>query len=66
MSVFCLIGCIFGLFGDNCDKECHCKDEKEDCQVMQGRCQYGCSGNYAGDTCQGNALCAPTVTLCMQ
>ena len=51
------IACVKGQFGLNdCDHKCHCKDVKEDCQVTEGKCKNGCAQNYAGDTCQGNAV----------
>ena len=60
-SVSCLLTvCVRGRFGVNCDRRCHCNDETEDCQTMDGQCKTGCAHLFTGDTCQGNVLCVLT------
>ncbi|XP_076441135.1 receptor-type tyrosine-protein phosphatase T-like [Babylonia areolata] len=49
--------CPAGLFGHNCAKMCHCKDRKEKCDSMLGKCQSGCDKGWVGFDCQTPARC---------
>ncbi|KAL8625684.1 hypothetical protein ACOMHN_043959 [Nucella lapillus] len=49
--------CPAGLFGHNCAKMCHCKNQKEKCDSMLGRCQSGCDKGWTGFDCQTPARC---------
>ena len=53
---YCNSVCDNRRFGVNCEKECHCKDENENCQnnSPKGRCNSGCAPHFTGPTCQGN------------
>ncbi|XP_046573981.1 uncharacterized protein LOC124282056 [Haliotis rubra] len=44
--------CSDGWFGDNCDKRCHCLDNKEVCDKITGHCSSGCSHGFLGANCQ--------------
>ena len=53
-------------FGVNCEKECHCKNENENCQThwTKGRCNSGCAPHFTGPTCQGNGFCFSKPLIC--
>ncbi|KAK0064948.1 receptor-type tyrosine-protein phosphatase alpha, partial [Biomphalaria pfeifferi] len=44
--------CPVGRFGQNCHKECHCKDDNEKCDSMKGICRTGCARGWSGLDCQ--------------
>ena len=51
----CFPGCARGLFGAQCDRECHCAGGK--CSE-NGQCRAGCADGWTGDDCQtGNHRC---------
>ncbi|XP_053394687.1 protein draper-like [Mercenaria mercenaria] len=39
------------LFGDKCDKECHCSNETEICQKDTGYCKQNCHAGWMGIGC---------------
>ncbi|XP_067685393.1 multiple epidermal growth factor-like domains protein 10 [Haliotis asinina] len=48
--------CSDGWFGDDCDKQCHCLDNKEVCDKITGHCSSGCTSGFSGKNCQ--TLCS--------
>ena len=60
-----LIVCVLGRFGINCEHICHCYDDEDDCQMMDGECTTGCAQHFGGKLCQGNVLCAMNV-VCLR
>ncbi|XP_046573982.1 platelet endothelial aggregation receptor 1-like [Haliotis rubra] len=48
--------CSDGWFGDDCDKQCHCLDNKEVCDKITGYCSSGCTPEFTGANCQ--TLCS--------
>ena len=39
-------------FGNNCEKECHCRDPTESCDSILGICESGCAEGWDGYDCQ--------------
>ncbi|VDI78226.1 Hypothetical predicted protein, partial [Mytilus galloprovincialis] len=44
--------CPAGLFGYNCEYECHCADQSEACGSISGKCSSGCAEGWHGLDCQ--------------
>ncbi|XP_014783728.1 receptor-type tyrosine-protein phosphatase T isoform X3 [Octopus bimaculoides] len=49
--------CIAGRFGNNCEKECHCKDPDEVCNSILGHCTSGCALGWTNPDCQKEEAC---------
>ena len=45
---FSSLDCPFGLWGANCEKECHCKEPNEQCDMHTGKCSSGCALGWRG------------------
>lgn len=50
IRAFYFVGCDSGRFGEMCEFECHCKDEKS-CGRL-GTCSSGCHPGWMNTTCQ--------------
>lgn len=51
VSVYKLLECENGTFGENCHSKCgHCL-EVSHCHFINGSCLKGCSHGYKGDQC---------------
>ncbi|XP_076443347.1 adhesion G protein-coupled receptor L3-like isoform X2 [Babylonia areolata] len=48
--------CPVGLFGHNCVKMCHCKNQTENCGRKKGFCESGCEEGWTGCDCQTEAV----------
>ncbi|WAR24729.1 PTPRT-like protein [Mya arenaria] len=44
--------CPAGRFGDNCERECHCRDQGERCDSIMGICKTKCGPGWTGFDCQ--------------
>lgn len=44
--------CTAGMFGDNCERECLCKDPEEACDKVTGKCHSGCRLAHRQANCQ--------------
>ncbi|CAE1273833.1 unnamed protein product [Acanthosepion pharaonis] len=44
--------CPQGRFGENCAKECHCKEADEVCDSVLGMCKSGCALGWTNYDCQ--------------
>ncbi|PVD19902.1 hypothetical protein C0Q70_20396 [Pomacea canaliculata] len=44
--------CTAGMFGDNCERECLCKDPEEACDRVTGKCHSGCRLAHRQANCQ--------------
>lgn len=49
--------CPQGRFGENCAKECHCKEADEVCDSVLGMCKSGCALGWTNYDCQTVAAC---------
>lgn len=47
---FCYLACERGLFGENCINECI--KTCDDCNDVNGQCDYGCLPGWTGYFCQ--------------
>ncbi|XP_076117144.1 platelet-derived growth factor receptor alpha-like [Mytilus galloprovincialis] len=48
--------CAAGQFGNNCEYECHCEDQSEACESVNGKCSSGCAQGWDGFNCQKPAF----------
>lgn len=39
------------LFGEDCEKECHCSNITEICSKQTGYCQHSCHAGWIGIAC---------------
>ncbi|XP_071081693.1 uncharacterized protein [Haliotis cracherodii] len=44
--------CSDGWFGDDCSKQCHCRDNMDVCDKISGSCSSGCTPGFIGANCQ--------------
>ncbi|XP_052778200.1 receptor-type tyrosine-protein phosphatase S-like isoform X1 [Mya arenaria] len=49
--------CPAGRFGDNCERECHCRDQGERCDSIMGICKTKCGPGWTGFDCQTPQSC---------
>ena len=55
--LFCLIlffspACPRYLFGENCTRQCHCRNNTEVCDSTYGVCRSGCAPGWVDSDCQ--------------
>ncbi|KAK6188530.1 hypothetical protein SNE40_004688 [Patella caerulea] len=50
--------CPPGRFGNNCEKECHCRDSAETCDSILGFCTSGCAAGWNEYDCQTAEKCS--------
>ncbi|XP_048253002.1 uncharacterized protein LOC124117688 isoform X2 [Haliotis rufescens] len=44
--------CSDGWFGDDCGRQCHCRDNMDVCDKISGSCSSGCTPGFIGANCQ--------------